>query len=178
VRRFALLALAATVAAVVAASAHGALFFLFTPRSAEAGQLVTVRLGGTPPGFTLVDRQKPFGKPMRIYLVPNRVADEVTSRFDPRLHFVGSLIPDRDTHGLLSFRAPPLDSGTYVVAAWCPGCATYSRGQRFFVLAPAESSRYRNQMALRLELPPVAAGCPVTRGRYENGILATSVPGA
>ena len=177
-RRLVALVVAAAVALAIAGSAHAALFFLFGPRSAEAGQLVTVRLGGTPAGFTLADREKPFGTPMRVYLAPNGVAREVTSRFDPRLHFVGSLIPDRDTHGLLSFRAPPLDSGTYVVAAWCPGCATYSRGQRFFVLAPAESSRYRNQMALRLELPPVAAGCPVTRGRYENGILATSVPGA
>jgi hypothetical protein len=165
------------VAAVAASSASAALFFLFEPTAAKPGDVVTVRTGGTPESFTARQRKKPLRRPIRIYLVPNDVAGEVRSRFDPRLHYVGSLVPDRDTHGLLSFRAPSLDAGTYAVAAWCPGCATYSRGSTFSVLAPAESSRFRKQMTLRLELPSATEGCPVTRGRYGNGILSTSVPG-
>jgi hypothetical protein len=169
--------IAAAVAAAIAGSAHAALFFLFTPRSAEAGQLVTVRLGGTPPGFTLADRQKPFGKPMRIYLVPNGVADEVTSRFDPRLHFVGSLVPDRNSRGVLTFRAPPLDTASYAVAAWCPGCAGASFGETFFVLGVSRFTRSRFPgMLLRLRLPDSRDTCPVTTGTYGNGLLSTWRP--
>lgn len=165
------------IAAVATSSASAALFFLFGPTAANAGDIVTVRTGGTPASFTARQRRKPLQRPVRIYVVPSDVAHEVRSRFDPRISFVGSLVPDRDTRGLLSFRAPPLDSGTYAVAAWCPGCAASSRGETFFVLAPAESSRYRKQMTLRLNLPPVTPDCPVTKGRYGNGILSTSVPG-
>ena len=172
------LVLAGIVAAVAASSASAALFFLFEPAAAKPGDVVSVRTGGTPASFTARQRTKPLRRAIRIYLVPSDVADQVRSRFDPRISFVGSLVPDRDTHGLLSFRAPPLDTGTYAVAAWCPGCATYSRGSTFFVLAPAEGSRYRKQMTLRLGLPPATESCPVTRGRYGNGILSTSVPGA
>jgi hypothetical protein len=86
-------------------------------------------------------------------------------------------VPDRDTRGRLVFNAPPLDSGTYVAAAWCPGCASYSHGQRFFVLPVARSSRYGPDMALRLELPPATQSCPVSKGRVGNGILSSSVPG-
>jgi hypothetical protein len=161
------------VAAAIAASAHAALVFLFSPRAAEAGQVVTVRLGGTPPGFTLADRVKPFREPMRIYLVRNDIAPEVTGRLDPRLHFVGVLVPDRNGRGVLSFRAPPLDSDSHAVAVWCPGCAASSFGRRFFVLdvTPFTSSRFPG-MLLRLRLPDARGGCPVTKGWYGNGLLS------
>jgi hypothetical protein len=177
VRKLAVLASAATVAAVAVPPARAALFFLFEPTSADADAEVTVRLGGTPARFTPADRQKPFRDPIRIYLVPADVAGEVRSRFDQRLHFVGRLIPDRNSRGLLSFRVPPLDSGSYALAYWCPGCAAYSRGARFGVQTVPRVSRYRGQMALQIHLPSAAESCPVSRqGWLGNGLLSVSVP--
>lgn len=128
-----MLALAGAVAAVaIAPSAYAALFFLFKPTSAAAGERVTVRLGGTPASFTLADRKKPFKRAIRLYLVPNRIAGEARSRFDPRLQFVGRLVPDKKSRGLLTFTVPPVDTDDYAVAAWCPECARYSSGRTFF----------------------------------------------
>lgn len=164
-------------AAVVVSVASGSLFFLFDPTSAVPGQRVTVRLGGTPAGFTAAQRKPPLGRPIRLYLVPSEVAADVRTRIDPRIHFVGLLVPDRNARGVLVFQAPPLDSGSYVVAAWCPDCARTSAGRTFFVLAPAEVGRYRDLMRLQLELPSAESSCPVTRGSYGNGLLSTPVPG-
>lgn len=169
---------AAVLAAGIASSAHAALFFLFKPTTARSGDLVTVRLGGTPPTFTLDLREKPFRRAMRIYLVPNGVAGELRSRLDPRLHFVGLLVPDRDGRGLLTFKAPPLDTAPYAVAAWCPQCARNSFGKTFFVLhvTPFTLSRFPGTL-LRLTMPSAAETCPVTKGTYGNGLLSTGVPG-
>ena len=122
-RLIVLVLVAAVTAAGVASSASAALFFLFEPTTADAGELVTVRLGGTPADFTLEQREKPFRNGIRLYLVPSGAAEEVSSRFDPRLHFIGRIVPDRIGRGILPFRAPPLDSGAYALASWCPGCA-------------------------------------------------------
>jgi hypothetical protein len=177
-RRWGVLAATAALALVIVTSAQAALFFLFDPTSATPGQRVTVRLGGTPAGFTLDRRQRPFQPPLRVYLVPDNVAAEVKSRFDPRLQLVGRLVPDRRGRGVLSFRVPPLDTDTYVAAAWCPGCARFSGGSSFFTLPLPQASRYRQLMSLRLELPAASAeSCPVTRGSYGNGFLSTRVPG-
>jgi hypothetical protein len=137
---------------------------------------VTVRLVGTPANFTAAKRVRPFQRPMRVYLAPAAVAGEIRGRFDARLHFVGRVVPDRNAHGIMRFRTPPLDSGSYVAAAWCPGCAAQSAGRTFFVLAPTE--RYRNLMSLRVELPSATTTCPVTKGSYGNGLLSTPVPDA
>lgn len=137
-----------------------------------------MRLAGTPVRFTTAQRKRPLGRPIRIYLVPTDVAADVRTRTDPRIHFVGRLLPDRNARGLLAFRAPPLDSGAYAVAAWCPGCAPQSAGRTFFVLAPAEGDSYRDRISLRLELPSATETCPVTRGPYGNGLLSTAVPDA
>lgn len=107
--------------------------------------------------------------------MPNRIAGEVSSRFDPRLHFVGRLVPDRNARGILAFTVPPLDTDDYVVAAWCPGCARYSLGRTFFVQSVPDVSRYRKLMGLRIQTP--TATCPVTKGRYGNGFLSTTVSG-
>jgi hypothetical protein len=152
---------------------------------------VTVRLGGTPVGFRASDRVRPFQRPMRLYLVPNAVASTVRSRYDLRLHFVGTLVPDKNAHGVLSFVVPPLASGSYTVAAWCPGCAPYSRGRTFFVQQVGEDivPLYRPLMLLRVEMPSAAETCPVTipagkappgerpsRGHHGNGALWTALP--
>jgi hypothetical protein len=137
---------------------------------------VTVRLAGTPPNFTPGKRVRPFQRVLRVYLVPAEVAGEVRSQFDERLHLVGRVVPDRNAHGILRFRAPPLDSGSYVAAAWCPACAPQGPGSGFFVLAPAETHTYRDLMSLRIDLPSAAKACPVTKGHYGNGFLSTPVP--
>ena len=172
-----MLALVAAVAAVVVSSAHAALFFLFKPTNANAGDLVTVRLGGTPASFTLDDRERPFGNGIRLYLVPRDAAGEVGSRFDPRLHYVGRIVPDRNARGLLRFKVPPLASGAYAVAAWCPGCARYSFGRSFFVQTGPRVSRFRHRMGLRVRMPSATETCPVTgEGRYGNGFLSVLLP--
>jgi hypothetical protein len=177
-RRLGVLAAAAVAAAaILVSSAHAALFFLFEPTTAKTGGVVSVRLGGTPASFTLADRERPFRKGIRIYLVPSNVAGEVGSRFDRRLHYVGRIVPDRDGRGVLRFRVPPLDTGAYAVAAWCPECARYSLGRSFFVQTVPEVSRYRRWMGLRVRLPDATETCPVTRGRYDNGFLSVDLRG-
>jgi hypothetical protein len=168
----AVLGLAAT--AILASSAHAALFFLFAPARADAGDVVRVRLGGTPERFQLTDRERPFQQPIRVYLAPVDVAGEVGARYDRRLHFVGELVPDKRSRGVLAFRVPPLDSGAYALAYWCPGCARFSGGVKFGVQTIPAVSRYRRWMGLRVRLPDATRTCPVTRGgAYGNGLLAT-----
>ncbi len=136
-----------------------------------------VRLGGTPASFTLEQREKPFRNGIRLYLVPSGVADDVSSRFDKRLHFIGRLIPDRRHRGVLSFAVPPLDTGPYAVASWCPACAKYSFGRTFLVQTVPRVSRYRRWMGLQVRLPSGAETCPVSgEGKYGNGFLSTTLP--
>jgi hypothetical protein len=163
VRRIAVFAVAAAVvAAIIVSSAHAALFFLFKPTAAKAGDVVTVRLGGTPPGFRPEQRVKPLKHPFRLYLVAADEADEIRSRFDPRLSFIGRIVPDNNSRGLLTFGVPPLDTNDYVVAYWCPGCARYSLGRTFGVQTVPEVSRYRHLMGLRVVMPTATETCPVT----------------
>jgi hypothetical protein len=164
------LRLAAVVIAAVAlsAGADGArpgLFFFFDPTTAKPGDRVTIRTAGTPRGFRASQRVRPLQRPMRVYLVENAIAEDVRSRFDARVHFVGSLRPDRDGHGVLAFTVPPLDTGSYAAAVWCPGCARSSRGRAFSVLGlrPGTIARYRPLMLLRVSAQASAAQtCPVT----------------
>jgi hypothetical protein len=115
---------------------------------------------------------------MRLYLVPNDVAASVRHRFDSRLHFIGALVPDRDTRGILTFTVPPLATGAYAVAAWCPGCARWSAGRTFFVLpiAPNDPGRFVDLQLLDVRMPDPAMSCPVTTGRHGNGFLSTTLP--
>jgi hypothetical protein len=102
---------------------------------------------------------KPLQRPVRLYLVQAELAPEVHSRYDPRLHFVGSVTPDRNGRGLQTFSVPPLDSGTYTLAYWCPGCAS-SRAPTFVVQHPGQFvQRYRSQTLLRIS---TTQACPVT----------------
>jgi len=177
-RRLVVLVLgAAVIAAGLASSASAALFFLFKPTTADAGELVTVRLGGTPVNFTLEQREKPFRNGIRLYLIPSGAAEEVSSRFDPRLHFIGRIVPDRNSRGIVTFRVPPLGSGAYALASWCPACAKNSFGRTFFVQTVPKVSRYRRWMGLRVQMPSATETCPVSEaGTYSNGLLSTTVP--
>jgi hypothetical protein len=139
---------------------------------------VTVRLGGTPASFAPADRRLPLERAIRLYLVPNDIASSVRSRFDRRLHFVGALVPDRNTRGTLTFTVPPLATDEYAVAAWCPDCARYSFGKSFFVLpvAPDGVGRLRHLQLLDIRMPDPRASCPVTKGRNGNGFLSVTLP--
>jgi hypothetical protein len=146
-QRFALIAVA-LVALAAPANARAALF-LFDQPSALPNDRVTVRTAGAP-----------LQRTVRVYLVRTDVADEVRSQADPHLHFVGSIVPDKNGRGLKTFSVPPLDAGAYTLAYWCPGCATASRGRTFFVQQPGQFvQRYRSQALLRIDTTP---SCPVT----------------
>jgi hypothetical protein len=170
------------VALAAPANARAALFFLLDQPSAAPNDRVTVRTGATSRDFQLRRQVKPLQRPVRLYLVQTELAAGVHSRSDPRLHFVGSVTPDRNGRGLQTFSVPPLDSGTYTLAYWCPGCAASSRGRTFFVQRPEQFvQRYRSQTLLRIsttEACPVTlpnanrpAGQPRTVSWYGNGLL-------
>jgi hypothetical protein len=158
VQRLALIAVV-LVALAAPANARAAFFFLLDQPSAAPNDRVTVRTGATARDFQPRRQVKPLQRPVRLYLVQAELAPEVHSRFDPRLHFVGSVTPDRNGRGLQTFSVPPLDSGTYTLAYWCPGCAS-SRAPTFVVQHPGRFvQRYRSQTLLRIS---TTQACPVT----------------
>lgn len=158
-KRLVLLAIA-LVALAAPANAGAALFYLVDRPTAAPNDLLTVRTGATPKQFTLTQRVKPFQRPVRLYLLREEFAAQVHSRLDSRLTFVGSIVSDKNGHGILKFSVPPLDAGTYTIAYWCPACAGYSRGRTFFVQNVDQFvERYRSQALLRIES---TASCPVT----------------
>lgn len=179
--------LVSAVAAFTPTNGSAALFFLFDRTTVVPNDRVAIRTGGTPADFILSRRARPLGQPVRLYLVPNDIARTVHSRLDPRLEFVGSLVPDRRGRGILTFSVPPLDSDTYAVAYWCPACATYSRGHTFFVQEAAEFREpYRSRARLRIAWTDQ---CPVTTpngkrppktpagpGWHGNGLLWAGLP--
>jgi hypothetical protein len=144
--------IAAAIAGSQARAAGASLFFLFEPSNARPGETVVVRTGGTSRRFTLADRATPFQKPISIYLVSNQIADQVHSRHDARLVPVGVLVADKNGHGVLAFKVPKLKADAYAAAAWCPGCASYSRGRTFLTVKVDRQvlPRYRRLMLLRV----------------------------
>jgi hypothetical protein len=159
VQRFVLVAVA-LVALAAPANASASLFFLFDRPNASPNDRVTVRTGGTPRGFELSRRVKPLQRPVALYLVRSDQAAQVRSRFDRRLNFVGRVVADKNGRGRMTFSVPSLDVGTYTLAYWCPGCATYSRGRTFFVQQADQFVQpFRSQALLRIS---TAQSCPVT----------------
>jgi hypothetical protein len=119
----------AVVAAPTGSGARSALFFFFNPATAAPGDRVTVRTAGTPQSFELSRRVRPFQQAYRLYLVPNEIAGTVRSRFDTRLHFIGSLRPDRNGRG-------------YWLAAGVDGSLTVQGGRMSdFASAPLQVHR-------------------------------------
>jgi hypothetical protein len=148
-------------AAVAPASSSAAFFFLLDETSAAPNDRVTARTGATPPNFSVKQRAKPLGQPIRLYVVRTSAAAYVGSRFDSRVEFVGSLVPDKRGRGILTFSVPPLDAGSYTLAFWCPACAPHSRGRTFFVQDVDQfAARYRSRALLHIER---TKGCPSTR---------------
>ena len=183
-QRLALVAVALT-ALAAPVNARAALFLLDQP-SAAPNDRVTVRTGATSRDFAPTRRVKPLQPPVRVYLVRTDLAAEVHSRYDPRLHFVGAVVPDRNGRGAQTFSVPPLDSASYTLVYWCPACASFSRGRTFFVQRPEQvSRRYRAQTLLRIGTSqpcPVTvpnadrpAGQPPSVSWYGNGLLWAGV---
>lgn len=172
----------ALVALAAPANAGAALFYLFDRPTTLPNDRMTVRAGGTPKTFILRQRVKPFQRPVRLYLLREEDVAQVHSRFDARLIFIGSIVPDKNGRALLTFSVPPLDAGTYTIAYWCPACARYSRGRTFYVQEVDQFvERYRSQALLRIETtmscsvtlpngnrPP---GQPRSVAWYGNGLL-------
>jgi len=148
VQRLALVAVA-LVALAVPANARAALVFVFDQPSASPNDRVTLRTGGTPKAFTLRQQMKPLQRPVRVYLVRADLATEIRSRLDPRLQFLASIALDQRGRALVTLSVPPLDSGTYTLAYWCPGCTTANSSRTFFV----------QRSGLRINATP---SCPVT----------------
>src|SRR5437667_5859891 len=159
-RAIGLLSLLLLVAAGAPPSAGAALFFLFNPTSAKPGDRVAIRTGGTPLRFKATQRIRPFQQPVRLFLVANGVAPNVNSSPDPRLHPIGSLVPDKNGRGVMTFRVPQLDPDAYAVAGVCPGCARYSNGRTFFVLHVDDAivPQFRPFMLLRVRAANSVAG--------------------
>jgi hypothetical protein len=144
----------AVVAATLAGSALAALFFVFSPTAATPGDRVSLRTPGTPPSFNVRKRGvKPLQRPIRLYLVSNAIADDVSSPTDPRLHYVGSIVLDRRGRGVLRFIVPEIPADSYAVAGVCVQCARHSAGRTFFVLYVTErdiAPHWRPLMLLRV----------------------------
>lgn len=172
-QRLALVAVA-LVALAAPATAHAALVFQFDRPSASPNDRVTLRTRGTPKDFTLGQRAKPLQRAVRVYLVRTDVAAELRSRFDTRLRFLGSVSPDKKGRALVTVSVPPLDSGTYSLAYWCPGCFTFGRSR--FVVQRAQL-RINATQSCPVTLPNGSrpAGQPRTMTWYGNGLLWAGV---
>jgi len=144
----------AVVAAVFAGGALAALFFVFSPTAAKPGDRISLRTPGTPLNFNVLKRGvKPLQRPIRLYLVSNEVADDVSSPNDSRLHYVGSIVLDKRGRGVLRFTVPDVVPDNYAVAGVCLQCARYSAGRTFFVLHVTErdiAPQWRPLMLLRV----------------------------
>lgn len=145
----------AAVAAVLAGGALAALFFLFNPTAAKPGDRVSLRTPGTSLNFNVRKQGvKPLQPPIRLYLVSNAAAENVSSPSDPRLHSIGSIVLDKRGRGVLRFTVPELAPDSYAVAGICIQCARYSSGRTFFVLnvtARDIAPQWRPLMLLRVQ---------------------------
>jgi hypothetical protein len=142
----------AAAGAATAASAEGATFFLFNKQQAAPGELITIRSGGTPRNFDPSRRQRPFQPSVHLYLVAEKDAAAIRTRFDPRLIRVGTIVLGRDGRGLLTFRLPKLPAGRYLIASWCPRCMPSIGKPRLFILRPSDDivPRYRDEIVLQV----------------------------
>jgi len=122
--------------------------FLFDRTSAEPNERVTIRAAAS--------GKQAWLKPIRLYLVRTDEAGRARNQRDTRLTFVGSIVPDRNGRGALTFSVPPLDAAAYELASWCPRCT----GAPFSLQRPQRLARgNRAQATLQIEATPA---CPVT----------------
>lgn len=164
------LAAAATLAA--AGPACGALFVVFSPPVAHVGETISVRLGGTPPEFTPSDRVAPFQKPVDVYLVLNRHADEVKSAKDTRLTFLVRIVPDKNGNGVVHARVPDLPAGEYA-AAYSFAPSEMSFGQSFYSAHVGDDvvPEFRGLLTLTI----VAGPGDTTAWKIATGVLAAAL---
>lgn len=125
-RAVAALLVGAVAAALFASSAAGALWLIFSKTTAAPRETVAVRTGGL--GALRLIRHR--SQPLRVFLVPEAIADQVRFVRDPRLVPLGSLKRDRAKNGRLAFRVPNVPPGDYSTLIYCVPCAQYSAGRR------------------------------------------------
>jgi hypothetical protein len=179
------LAAVALVASLVAATAtdraRSALFFVFSPTAAKPGESIAIRTPQTPRRFDVrAEGARPLQRPIPLYLVSNPIAKDVSSPDDPRLHYIGSILLDRNGRGVLRFTVPALGSGRYAVAAVCIQCAPYSRGRTFFILPVDERNiarKCRPLVLLRVESASAGNGQTPSRFWVLAALLAASATG-
>lgn len=136
--------------------------------------------------FTSVDRERPLGRALRLYLVPSGLTGAVRSPFDRRIHFVGVVVPDRRGRGVRTFTVPPVATGEYTMARWCVRC---SFGRTFVVGATGGGLPEADKTLLRIAMPSAPETCPVTVpngdrppgagsrvGFHGNGLLWVRLP--
>ena len=140
-------AVAVLATAGLAQPAWGALFFVFRPTSAHTGERVSVRTPWTSSSFTYKRAKKPL-RAVRLYLVRNKIADHVKSRYDSRLVFIGRIRLDARLRGLKRFTVPTLSPDVYTIAYWCPFCSPAHFSS--FRIGENVVPRYRDRMVLRV----------------------------
>lgn len=136
--------------------------------------------------FTSVDRERPLGRALRLYLVPSGLTGAVRSPFDRRIHFVGVVVPDRRGRGVRTFTVPPVATGEYTMARWCVRC---SFGRTFVVGATGGGLPEADKTLLRIAMRSAPETCPVTVpngdrppgagsrvGFHGNGLLWVRLP--
>ena len=102
---------------MLASTAQAKLNPTFSKRVAEAGDLVAIDVGAG---------SEQFLGPLRIYLVPLEVADQLQGEADPRLAKIGELGTPGEfgTPRVLTFEVPDLPEGEYTAAIWFKGYQT------------------------------------------------------
>jgi hypothetical protein len=139
VKRAALaLAVASSLAGIVAVAANAALSLTFSTTRAAPGAIVYVQTGGSgalagiPTG----------GPPLRVFLIP---ADEVSPNSpdigvtwpgDSRLIGLGDLTVDGRGNGTLLFIVPDVPGGEYTTVTHCAACAPFSGGRELLATGP------------------------------------------
>jgi hypothetical protein len=159
-------------ALLVPGAARGALFAVFSQRTARPGDRVELRMVGS--GFA---RAPAKHASIRVFLVENGVAGSIRSPRDPRLRFVGTFDVNRKRS--IVFRVPSnLAAGTYTVAYDCAPCAAYSFGRTFFsstVSARNTTAYYRPRVTLVVETRQGTAWkTPVIAGALAAVVIAAA----
>jgi hypothetical protein len=119
-------------AGVFANSAAGALWLVFSKTTAAPRETVSVRTAGAG-ALRSIRRGSP---PLRVFLVPAAIADQIHSVRDSRLIPLGSLKRDRLKNGRLAFRVPNVPPGDYSTLLYCVPCAPRSAGRSLLPVGP------------------------------------------
>lgn len=131
------IAVVSALAGIVAVAADAALSLSFSTLRAPAGEVVTVRTGGSGALLGVAE-----GPPPQVFLIdaddvnPNSPDIGVTSPGDRRLIALGELTVDQQGNGTLRFAVPEIPSGEYTTVIYCAPCAPFSGGRELLAAGP------------------------------------------